>query len=287
MTIILPECGRLGNQLFQYVAIRSKCPDEHIAIYGMRSLKELFDGVDAYFADEKTSLRDKFLLRLSRRLAKRQRKKNKRFITEVIETSEAPHRIAVKDGLLPGLKYCHGAFFQNEALLETSVIRRLSIKPVFADRARQILSGFEQDRPKIFLHIRRGDYISWPNREAPAVLPARWYRDCQDWFRKELNNPIFLICSDDTPYVYDVFGDMPDVWVSTLSEKEDFALMAQCDGGILSASSFSWWAACLARQANPDRLFYAPTYWGGHKRKTWHPSFIETSWITYRDVISD
>ena len=117
--------------------------------------------------------------------------------------------------------------------------------------------------PPIFIHIRRGDYVKWPSREKPAVLPASYYHKCIDLIRSKISNPFFIFMSDDPCYVEDIFGDVKNSFISKFSLNEDFAIMTQCRGGILSASSFSWWAAYFSNLQHPHSHFLGPKYWAG------------------------
>jgi hypothetical protein len=73
----------------------------------------------------------------------------------------------------------------------------------------------------------------------------------------------------------------PDTVFSTLQAGEDLALMARCDAGILSASSFAWWAAWFADRRS-DGPFLAPLHWLGHAIGEWWPEHVASTFITYR-----
>jgi hypothetical protein len=137
---------------------------------------------------------------------------------------------------------------------------------------------------KIFIHIRRGDYLFWPDKDHPAVLPASYYKKCIDIIYSKVLNPFFIFTSDDPFYVADVFGGFENSYISRQSNIEDFILMSHCDGGILSASSFSWWAAYFARLRHPNGIFLAPKYWGGHSISSWYPPSIESTFLNFVNV---
>jgi hypothetical protein len=61
--------------------------------------------------------------------------------------------------------------------------------------------------------------------------------------------------------------------------------MCECDGGILSPSSFAWWASYFIKNKNKNSFFLAPKYWIGHRKKNWHPEFIQSSFLEYEEVI--
>jgi hypothetical protein len=95
----------------------------------------------------------------------------------------------------------------------------------------------------------------------------------------------FFVFSDDLPYVDEFLNSAPNVFVSRMSELNDLAAMSLCHGGgILSASSFSWWGAYYSYCSSPCALFLAPRFWAGWREMQWLPSSIETSWITYVDA---
>ena len=60
----------------------------------------------------------------------------------------------------------------------------------------------------------------------------------------------------------------------------NFYIMKNCDGGILSPSTFAWWAAYLSQKKN----FFAPKYWHGHRKRKFQPQNFETSFLSYKSV---
>lgn len=140
-----------------------------------------------------------------------------------------------------------------------------------------------ESRPNVFVHIRRGDYVRWPSRDNPAVLPASWFTDAMQAVRSRLDKPQFVVVTDDVPYAREIFGHHGDVAIAAESWEIEFALMTLCDAGILSASSFSWWGAYLAHAAGSAGPFVAPKYWAGRPQGEWYPpSFARTSFLEFR-----
>ncbi|MGV6817918.1 MAG: alpha-1,2-fucosyltransferase [Thiotrichales bacterium] len=280
-TVIFFESGRLGNQLFQYAALRSQFPDSRLVLFGMCALKDLFDGIDSNILlcerrrwQTLITLIIRFILNIFGRLN----------IISTVEESNAPKatKMAIRRGLVSGFHYCKDSFFQNERLIDAAVVSNVMVKDGVSKKADKIIKNeIPEGRTKIFVHIRRGDYVSWPTHEYPAVLPLSWVKKAMDSQREKYGNPIFLIFSDDKPYVNDCFSEVEDVWVSRYDVKTDFSLMTKCDAGILSASSFSWWAAYLSFLKNPAGQFLAPKYWAGYRQEKWSTANIETSWLRY------
>lgn len=49
--LIFSECGRLGNQIFQYCGLKAIDEKGHLYLYGMNSLKEIFVGLEIMYSD--------------------------------------------------------------------------------------------------------------------------------------------------------------------------------------------------------------------------------------------
>lgn len=156
----------------------------------------------------------------------------------------------------------------------------------YINEARQFLSTLPcAPQDCFFVHVRRGDYIRWPSSEAPAVVPLSWY--CVQMQRIRESNPQahFVLISDDHPCVEEFFSQDQTLVIHKGSLVSDFAVMTQClGGGVLSASSYSWWGGCFVHNKNPLARLIAPRYWAGYRSGSWFPSRIETSWLEYADV---
>ena len=280
--IIFKQWGWLGNQIFHYCAIRSIMkPSEILILSGFEQLEELFDGVDAVFANKKSSrIKREFYKRFVRLTEILAEKKCITFITENEDQS-----LVIKNGKFRFLKFVHGAFFQYESILNGDIIKTLKIKNKYLKEAESVLSGLDIKNKKLFfLHVRRGDYLKWPEKNNPAVLPLEYYKYCMKVIRKNYQNSLFIITSDDKEYIKTHFSSEDSVYISSNSYTTDFALMTKCNGGILSASSFSWWASYFVHKQNIDAKLLAPEFWIGHRKKVWYPLHIKTSFLEYVNV---
>ncbi len=282
--LIFQESGRLGNQIFQYAALRSLCRDnETLLLLGFNELASVFDKINAKIINAHSPKLERGLYsRIYRCLdyvsyrgiISRVSEKDKLNKYELIQTR----------GIFDSIKFVEQSFFQTETLPCQNSISSLLFKDSLLDRTKYTLESISPLNAKIFIHIRRGDYLSWPNKDNPAVLPASYYKKCMDIICSKVDNPFFIFTSDDPFYVADVFGDLENSYISRKSNIEDFTLMSQCQGGILSASSFSWWAAYFARLRYPNGIFLAPKYWAGYPVKSWFPANIESSFLSYVDI---
>lgn len=282
--LIFKECGRLGNQLFQYAALKTLFPREkEMILLGFNSLNSAFTGIEARIIDSDSS-------RFARSFFYRLHKfadyfSNRRIITRVKGSQSVPV-IDVLPGLCKKYMFVEPAYFQSELLFDPEVIKRLIFNPQVMENAKNFLNRIAGEKRPVFVHIRRGDYVTWPNRSFAAVLPASHYRRCIELIKARIPDPFFVFISDDTFYVEEIFGGMESSFISTGSELEDFALMSQCHAGILSASSFSWWGAwfaCLRQGTGP---FIAPERWAGHRQSSWYPLIFDpsrsrTSFLSY------
>ncbi len=284
--IIFFEAGRLGNQLFQYCGLKKFKKKGPLFLVGMNSLKSMFPGIEVAGRSWLESLTAQLIYRLGTRRLNMMSKKI-RLIGLIKEYRPVTGReFRVHNGLLKNIYYCDTAFFQSEKMIDHSIASKLQLKSELIEYASNIFKKLPIDRTKtFFVHVRRGDYTQWPSPVAPAVLPLKWYQKQMDLIRARYDDPFFIVVSDDAAYAAEMFGGCRDVFVSCETEEVDFALMTQCyGGGILSASSFSWWGAYFVRRANGDALLIAPLYWAGHRWGKWFPEGIETSWLNYAAV---
>lgn len=286
--IILYENGRLGNQFFQYLAVRTAFPSAQIVCIGLRSLLE---SLDSRVYQEAPSMRGSLLQKIFGRLGRKKalelatRLKLWGVITDVSD-HENCRPVLFSQGLCAELAIVDG-FFQNEALLDTISFCQYPLRDELMENARKwiAVNVLSRQLHPYFLHLRRGDYVRWPNENYPAVLPFRWYEQQINEISRVDENAHFIVCTDDPPYAEERFGSSPQVSIFRGSEIEDFFLMTQCSGGgILSASTFSWWAAWYGKQFFPPARYLAPMFWAGWRRGVWFPPAFETSWLDYRAV---
>ena len=93
--------------------------------------------------------------------------------------------------------------------------------------------------------------------------------------KKNVENPIFYIFSDDNEWVKENFkSDEPVIIVDTANWQEDLYFMQNCKHNIVANSSFSWWAAWLNQ--NPDKIVVAPDKW-----------FTDIAKVNYKNVVPD
>lgn len=275
--IVMVESGRLGNQLFQYLALTSVArADERIVLIGFDQLQATFTGIDAEFKPVNSRFLTQFLALATGKYAS---------LTRVIPglglIQENEKALPIRDPRSP-LALALPAWFQTPAMCSVPAAQNIGITESALTAALEFLleSNFDAHHT-YFVHVRAGDYRIWPTPENPAILGVDWYRQrireiCADDAAAQ-----FVIIGDDLNYAHEVAEGIGNARIFHQSETAEFALMTLCAGGILSASSFAFWGAFFAKRNSPGARFIAPRYWAGHQIQTWYPENIEADFITY------
>lgn len=115
--------------------------------------------------------------------------------------------------------------------------------------------GGEIDHTKCFVHVRRGDYVN--QQDYHPVQEPNYFHQAMDIIHNEYGISNFKFFSDDIPWCKQHFLGVD--FSSGSSEIEDFKEMLSCGAGIISNSSFSWWAGYLI---NTGKVI-APRKWFG------------------------
>jgi len=119
------------------------------------------------------------------------------------------------------------------------------------------LSGHDgcKMQKRVSIHVRRGDYVGQP--EFHPIMTAEYYEQAMSYF----NNYEFIVISDDPDWCSSqpVFEGCKIFNTGNLSE--DFCAMINSEHNIIANSSFSWWGAWLNR--NSDKVVVAPKTWFG------------------------
>ena len=114
----------------------------------------------------------------------------------------------------------------------------------------------------VAVHIRRGDYLNSINIGKKNTIDNNsYYLQAIDVMQTKLSHPIFCFFSDDLEWCRETFSSiLPDaVFVNT--EVNDSALfdlfaIAECDHGIMSPSTFSWWGNWLRNPSKQGIVIY-------------------------------
>jgi len=264
----LGNIGRLGNQMFQYAALRgiatAKGYDWCIPPYNTRRV----DNYSLANCFTLESVKPTNLYILDRGFAPVVAEKHFHFDEELLQL--CPNDVSI-----------HG-FFQTEKYF-AHIKDEIRKDFTFHDDLTIPVKGFlDELKDPIFLHVRRGD---------PNLVDSRgfkWsYTQCSDqhppqpleYYEKALalfpEDQEVVVVSDSPEWVLEQELFKPDrFYVSTPEEKYsdgsytpyvDLCIMANCKGGIIANSTLSWWGAWLQNGAGKivaPKTWFGPSY--GH-----------------------
>lgn len=109
------------------------------------------------------------------------------------------------------------------------------------------------------IHVRRGDYLKFPNVYPTADLA---YVNRARALLRGHKIGRFLVFSDDIPWCKEIFKGEEYVFVEGEKDYVEMFLMARCNCRIVANSSFSWWGSYLSHRGGetvaPLKWFNAP-----------------------------
>jgi hypothetical protein len=267
--ILRSEYGRLGNQIFQYAALRN-LPGTLI-LAGFSALFSTFINVDAMATPKRLQ---KPLDRLSRLEGNAPRALSA--LLGLIDEDKESGELRYAPG--KSIYLCRRDVFSQSA--SPGVLQHgldLVIRPDHLTRAKEFLKAEQLvEDGYLVVHVRGGDYAYFPSSQHPAQLPLSWIFRQIDQLRTEAPNAPLVILGDDPALKNEVAWTTGGVQ-SHGKPAVDLALMEMSRGGILSASSFAWWGAAFAKRRSSQARFIAPEHWFGHRLGRWEPQSIVRS----------
>jgi hypothetical protein len=169
----------------------------------------------------------------------------------------------VYDNRFDGLRgsiYLKG-FWQSYRFFEHAAdIIRTELKPSvpLSETTRKWVERIRQTN-SVCVHVRRGDYL----QTSFGLCPPSYYAEAVRVIRERVEHPTFFVFSDDLPWCRDNLPIDGMVLVADASPPDDpvseLLTMATCRHQIIANSTFSWWAAWLARHG--DQVVAAPEPW--------------------------
>jgi len=124
-----------------------------------------------------------------------------------------------------------------------------------------VLPGQAADRTPVAVHVRRGDYAEAGEH---FLLPDSYYRNATEKIRSMVDDPFFLVFSDEPEKCPDFLRRSPDALIMPAAgEVAAMASMQACKAFIIANSTFGWWPAWLSGSPNvirPDR-FLSTSEW--------------------------
>ena len=258
--------GRLGNQMFQYAALRGIAAHKG---YDWCIPPFSTPRVDNYslancFLMESVKSTNQYIL--DRGFAPIVMEKDFHFDEELLN-------------LCPNDVSLHG-FFQSEKYF-AHIKDEIRKDFTFHDDLTIPVKGFlDELKDPIFLHVRRGDpnlvdargfkwsYTQCSDQHPPQ--PLEYYEEALKLFPEDQE---VVVVSDSPEWVLEQELFKPDrFYVSTPEEKYpdgsytpyvDLCIMANCKGGIIANSTLSWWGAWLQNGAGKivaPKMWFGPAY---------------------------
>lgn len=271
MIVFLAD-GRLGNQIFQYVFLKTiQKTNEKIIVSGFEDLKEVFEIDDIINLNKENRWIRNFLFRICNPilsfLADRSFISSLSIVHEKVfdKYRRETTKYTKRNGFLDVINFVKLGFFQSEKFFDKSLIKQLKIKDIYLKEANKYLLNIAKNRYKIFIHIRRGDYKNHTVYGKGTLLPLNYYKDQIEWFIQNIEKPFFIFLSDEPEFVEQEFEYIKNKIISSKNHYgTDLAIMIQCKSAILSPSSFGWWGSYMMKEKD---IVFAPKYWLGFNSK--------------------
>lgn len=289
MVKIFFSSGQLGNQLFQIAAAKRIARSNDTLVF--IGYAESFDAIELIAPDCKVFqfLRLRQGIRI-RRILSNLVFKSLQWLGNVLLKTDYAGSIKnspegpVEQKSWTGISISLHEHFRESLIVAPSEIRLTASQ---AKTASQRLASWNihQERNGIaratFLHVRRGDYLEWPHPDSPAALDEEWFTRAITEIKGAQPDQPIIAFSDDPEWVRYRWQETDKFFIYEGSLQDSFALMSTCNSGILSPSTFSWWAAKLVEE-NKSGPFLAPMFWWGHRQKKWkEKAFKESAFLTF------
>lgn len=246
----------LGNQLFQYATARGL----------MKKNDKLFFDISSYgwdYLDRKFSLPN---FQVKGAIIKKNQ--FEKFFTPGTKFNKVINAIGqfkdikeegffIHQGLKEQVKwftniqgYWQSPVYFNELrkeLLEELVPRELpSTQPEWVNQKNTVAIG-----------VRRTDYLVDTKY---GFIGEQYYRDAIQLMKSKIDNPLFVIFTDDLAWCKNFFKDEQFIFCDDENWSKDYLkvyLMSKCKHQIISNSSFYWWGAWLNK--NPNKIIIRPS----------------------------
>ncbi len=134
------------------------------------------------------------------------------------------------------------------------------------------------NRAYVGVHVRRGDYLNIGNLN--SICDINYYKSAIEYISERIENPKYVIFSDDIPWCKTVFEEYDCVYVDWNKGNDsyrDLQLMSMCDHMITANSTFSWWGAMLMQNENGIKI--GPSI---RSKNNAFNTLIDDSWVTIK-----
>jgi hypothetical protein len=254
--------GRLGNQMFQYAALKALSLETGFECLLPNHLTVKPDGAFDYtnskWLEYKLDLLECFDI-----TTPIGENKTTNLFQEREFTFDPTISLISDDTALEGYFQSY-KYFQT---FEKEIRKEFTFKSDILQKCQEAISQYSNP---VSIHIRRGDYVKHPG----------FWTVTPEYLVNALDSldpgpdATYLIFSDDMEWCKEVFHD-EFIFVEGNNQYEDLCLMSLCNHNIISNSSYSWWAAWL--NSNLNKRVVAPLQWFAEP-KPLHDLY-PTNWI--------
>ena len=177
--------------------------------------------------------------------------------------------------VLPDDNFYIDGFFQSEkyfkhnrkAIIESLKLSNSLLKKI-QDKYSELLT-----KRTTSIHVRRGDYVSFPNHHPVQTLD--YYLKAIELLKNDTD--VFVVFSDDIDWCKNNFKLDNIVYIEGEKDYISLYLMSFCKNNIISNSSFSWWGAWL--NENENKKVVGPNIWFGSEIKHNTGDILPEEWI--------
>jgi hypothetical protein len=240
----LGRMGRIGNQMFQYAALRGIAAKQGVN-YCLPFYERAVD--DGLGNPNRTELFDCFAMETVNALNIQSIDAGRPLVfEETFHFNEKLYNSSFDWVSLVG-------FFQSEKYfknVEETIRKDFTFKDEILVPCEDMMGGIGE---AIGLHIRRKDYLTNSNH---CALDLEYYKEALQKFSEDI--PV-IIFSDEPQWCMEqeLFSDERFMVSESENGYIDMCLMSMCSDFIIANSSFSWWAAWLGNRGK----VIAPKKW--------------------------
>ena len=177
--------------------------------------------------------------------------------------------------LHPG-KYLHGYLQSSKYFNHCPEIKELFACdiPELKQKYKFLLDNSER---VVVIHARRTDYITF--KEVHGPLDSNYYKAAFDIMLTKVENPIFILSSDDNEFWKEISNEMDvSTYAHMIMNDTDintFYFLQQFNNFIMSNSTFIWWIVWLSNAKN----VIVPSTWFGPQGPARYDDIYEENWI--------
>ena len=271
--------GGLGNQMFQYAALRSLMLENNqngiIELSGISGIKKRGHNIyslDKFNIDKKILIKNKeknirlyinYIIYIFYCLFLQNKKIGSKFIKFIQPGINKIGCYCIPDGYLKIKKMKHKknylfGYFQSLNYFykyESQIRKELKVVTSISKENKKIIEDIESSM-SVCVHVRRGDYVGTDY----DVCTIEYYKKAMYLLSKKYKNCKFYIFSNDIKWAKENIKHNNIKYIDNKNPGyEELRLMYSCKHFIMSNSSFSWWAQFLSE--NDKKIVVAPSRW--------------------------